>query len=113
MKKIERAATIIERMPQEKRARMKDSILRLRNAREVDEALAVSVVCDLILIEDRFRRKKAGDRESNHRKRRTLGARVPAELYYRCKHDAESKGVSLYRWVLSAYEMALVLPWTD
>lgn len=114
MTKIEKTISIINRLPKEERERVKQAFFRIKKHRaHLGEWDALGALCDVVIAWERSQRKKAQSLESDHRTRRTLGARVPIDLYERAKHDAESRGVSLYRWILSAYEMALVLPWMD
>lgn len=114
MNKIDKAIEAINRLPNAEKDRVRRAFLRIKRHREnLGEWDALGALCDVIIAWDYSKRKKAQSLESDHMTRRTMGIRVPVDLYERCKHDAESRGISLYRWIMTAYEMALVLPWMD
>jgi hypothetical protein len=48
----------------------------------------------------------ASNRRTERARRHLIGAHVPLALYQRCTQAAEDEGVSLYRWVTSALEVA-------
>lgn len=66
--------------------------------------IATRAVAETVLAGDRTLRKREQDAASDGRRRKLVGARVPLDLYCKCKAAADIRGISLYAWVVEALE---------
>ena len=108
IKKAMKAVVVTRRLPKNERERVTRAFMQLRKERHLlEEWEALGALSDVILTWDYSKRKKAADRRSDGKTRRTLGARVPVDFYEACKRSAEMQRVSVYRWVMNAFKAAL------
>jgi len=68
---------------------------------EMEERLA-----DISLAIQRTRKRRASDARTDGARRKLVGARLPLEDAERCRKCAELEGVSLYRFVVRAMQVA-------
>lgn len=68
---------------------------------EMEERLA-----DISLAIQRTRKRRASDARTDGARRKLVGARLPLEDAERCRKCAELEGVSLYRFVVRALQVA-------
>lgn len=111
MTKTERVSAALEHVSARERSEIVRAIDRIKPDRELDEYLALSVVADVILAQERTRRKRQSDRRTDRARRTLVGARVPRAFADRCRAEASLRGMSLYAWVVWALEGALERPW--
>ena len=113
MNKYERTAEAISRRPQAEQEKIRRAILSLREERFTSRQRALDVACDIVLAGDRTLRKRNSDDATDRRRRILIGARVPREFAERCREEAETRGLSLYAWVIWALDAGLKRPRWD
>lgn len=104
---IRRLMVAIDRLPADERRAAKRALLRLgkdglAGRGTVPRVRAVEAAGEIIRAAARGHGKRASDRETDHRRRVLVGARVPRAQATRYQDAAAGAGVSLYRWVMDA-----------
>lgn len=63
-------------------------------------------ITDIAVARGRAIKRKQSDKRTDSERRTLIGARIRNEYYARCKDAAEEQGVSLYRFIVDALEVA-------
>lgn len=104
-KKLERAVLSVGCMSAEERRAMLAALLCLREmqgpVRKMEECIA-----DIGLAMQRTNMRRENNRETEGKRRKLVGARLPLDEAARCKRCAEVEDISLYRFVVRALAVA-------
>ena len=104
-RKLKRAVALAAVMSADERRAMMAALVALRglrgNVRRMEECIA-----DIGLAMQRTKKRRESDRETDGKRRKLVGARLPLEDAARCAACAELEGVSLYRFVVRALAAA-------
>lgn len=108
-RQMQRLSQLLGGLPAREKRVIWSTLERLSKAHApiYDETDLAELLMAAITGHDQARRKKESDARTDRARRALIGARVPAEMAQAIREDAESKGLSVYRWILRAYTAEL------
>lgn len=97
----------LQALPAAERRAMQQAIDTAANiTNSAERQAAFQAITRIIAARRREQLQAASNRRTERARRHLIGAHVPIALYERCTDAADAEGVSLYRWVTSALEVA-------
>lgn len=105
-KKEAKVIESIKALPAQERAKVQRAMKTL-GRRGHSVAASLEAGQDIVTAYSRIAAKRISDTRTDQARRVLIGARVPRPMAQECRAAAETQGISLYAWVMTALVQAL------